>query len=78
MNGIEKSKLLKTDVDGLMMQSRGMLINVNDKEYNEYKRKQAALASKDNEIKMLGDRINILEEQMLQILGKLNEHPHHS
>lgn len=63
--------LIKTDVPGYKMQTRGCIINTNDAEYQEYKRRRAAFTAKDAEILSLNDRINILEQHMSNILMAL-------
>jgi hypothetical protein len=60
--------LTKTDVAGYKMQTRGCIVNTNDAEYLEYKRRRQAFNAKDAEILSLNDRINILEQSMSKIL----------
>ena len=65
------NKLIKTDNPNFVMRDYGALINVNEQEFQNYKRQRDALVSKDKEITELTNRINILEDRMTKLISAL-------
>jgi hypothetical protein len=68
MSSITHVHRRKTDVDGYVLQSRGLIVNVNEDEYNDYKRRQVAMGQKESEICSLKDRLCHLETKLDVIL----------
>lgn len=64
--------LQKTDVEGLALQGRGRVVNVDEAAYIDYKNRQRALSLKDNEISNLKERLHQLESKLDFVLQALN------
>jgi hypothetical protein len=64
--------LVKTDHAGYMMQSRGLIENTNEIEYQRYIRQRDAMKNKDTQIEEMVGRINMLEDMLSKILNKMD------
>ena len=65
--------MLKTDVENIGLQKKGVLINLDHDEYEKYVQQREILNGKNDEIQGLKAQINILQTQMSLILSRLEE-----
>lgn len=62
------SELVKSDVEGLMYQQPGVLVSVDEEEYQNYIRRRKIMTDKDARIQHLEEGINNLNEKLAQVL----------
>lgn len=63
--------MIDSDNEDLKFIKKGILVNVNEESFLEYKKRSKILETKDIEISLLRDKINIMEGQMALILKHL-------
>jgi hypothetical protein len=64
--------MIKTDVDGIMMQSKGVLININPSSYEKEKNKMMDITRDKERINRLENDILDIKDVLAKILQKVS------
>ncbi len=65
--------LVKSNVNDLVFQNRGVLVNTNNDAYKNYKTQKSILEQKDEELDLLKLKISHLEDVLNSIISKFKE-----